>query len=240
MIQALLLSASKADNTGYLEHAIPMISEYLDLKNLESPLNVVFVPYAGVTISFDEYTQRVKTALTELPLAISGLHEHDDQANALKNADVVLVGGGNTFALLNRMYQNNLIEVLHEAVESGVKYIGWSAGSNLAGLSIKTTNDMPIVAPPSFDALGLLPVQINPHYTDFVPPGHHGETRQMRIEEFMVLEPNMPVIGIQEGTALLVSGGNVDLIGPKCGYLFKGGKKQELAKNTRLNEWIGQ
>lgn len=240
MIQALLLSASKADNTGYLEHAIPMISEYLDLKNLESPLNVVFVPYAGVTISFDEYTQRVKTALTELPLSISGLHEHDDQANALKNADVVLVGGGNTFALLNRMYQNNLIEVLHEAVESGVKYIGWSAGSNLAGLSIKTTNDMPIVAPPSFDALGLLPVQINPHYTDFVPPGHHGETRQMRIEEFMVLEPNMPVIGIQEGTALLVSGGNVDLIGPKCGYLFKGGKKQELAKNTRLNEWIGQ
>lgn len=240
MIHALLLSASKADNTGYLEHAIPLISDFLALNNTTTPLSVIFVPYAGVTITFDEYTQRVKDALSALPLSISGIHEHDDQAGAIKNADVVLVGGGNTFALLDRMYQHDLISVIKEAVASGVKYIGWSAGSNLAGLSIKTTNDMPIVAPPSFDALGLLPIQINPHYTDFVPPGHHGETRQMRLEEFMVLEPNMPVIGIQEGTALHIANNNIDLVGPKSGYLFKGGKKHELAANTRLNEWINR
>lgn len=237
MINALLLSASKADNTGYLEHAIPLISDFLNSDNLPTDdvsLKVLFVPYAGVSISFDDYTHQVEQALAELPVEIIGIHEFDSPQIAIEQSDVILVGGGNTFSLLSRLYDNDVVEGLKNAVLNGKKYIGWSAGSNIAGLSIKTTNDMPIVMPSTFDALGFVACQLNPHYTDFVPPGHHGETREMRLQEFMVVEPKTPIIGIQEGSALLLQDEKVTLIGNKVGYFFLGGQKEILDVNSNV------
>lgn len=243
MTTALLLSASRADETGYLEHALPLIEDFLNIQdskqNEATEIQVLFVPYAGVTISFDDYTHQVEKALSELPLNIKGIHEFSEPKDALTFADVILVGGGNTFALLERLYKDNVISLIREAVVSGTKYIGWSAGSNLAGLTIKTTNDMPITMPPSFNAIGLVPFQINPHYTDFNPPGHHGETRQMRLEEFMTLEPNTTVVGIQEGTALVLQNNSLTLVGNKPGYVFKGGQKQEVNVGENLSDLLG-
>lgn len=246
MTSALLLSASRADNTGYLEHTLPLISSFLNIDQSAATAevnneeqNVLFIPYAGVSISFDDYTHQVEQALASLPLNIKGIHEFDSNDAAFDYADVILVGGGNTFVLLDRLYQNGVYELIQKAVASGTKYIGWSAGSNIAGLSIKTTNDMPIVEPQSFKALSLLPIQLNPHYTDFKPPGHHGETRQMRIEEFMVMQPQTPVIGIQEGTALEYQDNVLKLVGNKPAYIFKNGEKQTVETAQQLNSLLG-
>lgn len=231
-MNVLLLSASKADNTGYLVHAEPLINDFLaELQPTPptKPLNVVFIPYAGVTISFDEYLETVAGALAPLSyLNISGIHQYEDKAAALQQADVIMVGGGNTFALLDRLYQDELMEVIQQQVKQGTRYIGWSAGSNIAGATIKTTNDMPIVMPKTFDALGFLPVQLNPHYTDYQAPGHHGETREMRLQEFMVLEPETPVLAIQEGSAIEIKAQNIRLVGSKPGFVFKAGKKSPM------------
>lgn len=235
-MNALLLSASKVGDTGYLEHALPLIQQFLPQD--QSLTDVVFIPFAGVTITYDDYTDRVKAALKPLELKVKGIHEFDDQKDALLKAKVILIGGGNTFELLNQLYLRDLLKPIQQAVGQGTYYIGWSAGSNVAGQSIRTTNDMPIVQPESFKALNLVPFQLNPHYTDYQAPGHNGETRQMRIEEFMVLNPTTTVVGIQEGSALQLNDKNLLLVGSLPAYLFKGGDKITIETSSNLSHLL--
>ena len=229
MKKLLLLSSSRLDNTVYLDHAKAMIQTHLS-----EVRSVVFIPYAGVTVNYDEYTVMVQTALSDLAVTVKGIHQFDCPKAAINEAEAVLVGGGNTFRLLERLYHFDLIALLKAKVEQGMPYIGWSAGSNIAGLSIKTTNDMPIIEPPSFGGLQLVNCQLNPHYTDYNPPGHNGETREQRIAEFMVLSPETPIIGIVEGSALNVLGQSIELLGDKNGYYFIGGKKKVIDSGDQI------
>ena len=229
----LLLSSSRVGDTAYLSHALPMISEHLG--NIKE---VLFVPFAGVTMSYDEYTQKVQDALHPHSIIVKGVHEFEDKASAVNGAKAILVGGGNTFHLLNELYKFELIELIRLRVSNGMPYIGWSAGSNIAGLSIRTTNDMPIIEPPSFNALALIDAQLNPHYTDHTPPGHNGETREQRLAEFMVIDKTTPIIGIVEGTALKVENDDITLIGGDSGFVFKAGEKTKVADNTKLNNYL--
>lgn len=233
VMQLLLLSSSKVGDSGYLETAKASL-----LTHFENSQNILFVPYAGVTMSWDDYTKKVQEALPEL--SITGLHQCADVHTALSKADGIMVGGGNTFNLLKTLYDNKLIAPIRELVTNGMPYAGWSAGSNLAGNSIRTTNDMPIVEPPSFNALNLLPFQINPHYTDYHPPGHNGETRDDRLAEFMQANPDMPVLGIPEGTGIVRQGTKLALTGIKPAYLFKNGIKQLVELDNDISYLIEQ
>ena len=229
----LLLSSSRVAATSYLEHAKAMIDSHLaDVREL------IFVPYAGVTVDYDKYTAMVQTALASLNIKVTGLHTFANPVQAIEQAQAIAVGGGNTFHLLHQLYENNLITAIQSKVASGMPYIGWSAGSNVAGSTIRTTNDMPIVQPASFNALNLLAVQLNPHYTDFNPPGHNGETREQRLAEFMVLNPKTHVMAIVEGTALQLTNDKLRLIGGEQGYLFLNGNKEIIADQTDLTYLI--
>ena len=229
----LLLSSSRVGDTNYLAHALPMISEHL--AGIDE---LLFIPFAGVSISYDHYTEMVSTALAELNINVKGIHKFENAKQAVENATAIAVGGGNTFHLLHQLYQHDLIYTIKERVELGMPYIGWSAGSNVAGASIRTTNDMPIIEPPSFNALGLVDFQINPHYTDYTPPGHNGETREQRLQEFMVINPTTTIVGIVEGTALKRQGNNLNLIGGQAGFLFKAGDKKQIADGTDLSDLL--
>ncbi|MDR6600413.1 dipeptidase E [Achromobacter deleyi] len=216
----LLLLSNSSSDAGYLAHAMPDIRELI--ASLPAGAPAVFVPFAGVTRDWDDYTALVVSALADTGLAIQGLHRAADPVAALDSAAVIIVGGGNTFNLLGQLRRQGLLDVVARRVRAGAAYLGWSAGSNLTCPSICTTNDMPITDPGGFDALGLLPFQINPHYTNAHPPGHRGETRAQRLAEFCTLNPTMPVLGLPEGAALRVRGGKVALIGPHDAPLFLG------------------
>ena len=218
----LLLSNSSSPGRPYLAHARDWIAEAVG-----EARRVAFVPYAAVTFSYDDYVARVGQALDGLGLEIAGVHTAADPAQAVRQAEAVFVGGGNTFHLLRACYGHSLVEAIRGRVAGGVPYVGWSAGSNLAGPTIRTTNDMPIVEPPSLDALGLVPVQINPHYTDAHPDGHQGETRAQRLAEFVAANPGSPVVGLPEGTAVWVSGGDVRLLGDGAARVFDAAAPEE-------------
>ncbi|TDF36282.1 dipeptidase PepE [Alteromonadaceae bacterium M269] len=223
----LMLSSSQYLDTGYLTHAQSMIEEHLT-----SVDELLFIPYAGVTVSWDDYLTKVQQALPDI--SIKGIHDFNDPIGAVRQAQAVAVGGGNTFNLLHTLYQNKLIEVIRERVSCGMPYIGWSAGSNICGNSIRTTNDMPIIQPESFDALQLVPFQLNPHYSDYQPPGHNGETRAERLAEFITLNPTMPVVGIREGAALKYEGEKLTLIGEAGGLILT----QSDTKNIEIGQDI--
>ncbi len=226
----LLLSSSRAGNSDYLAPALGLIAAQLTDRR-----EVLFVPYAGVTVSYDDYQRKVQEALQPLGIKVHSIHQFADAKQALQQAQAVMVGGGNTFALLQRLYQHDLVKELRQLVLQGLPYTGWSAGSNIAGLSIRTTNDMPIVEPPSFEALQLLPFQLNPHYANFAPPGFHGETRDMRLAEFMQLNPQTPVVGLPEGTALRLLGGTLRYLGDTDAALFQQGAKTAIAPDSDLS-----
>jgi dipeptidase E len=226
-----MLSSSRVGSEDYLQHAIPMLDQHLpDIKEL------LFIPFAGVTVSWDDYTAKVQDALPDYK--IKGIHQFSNAYDALENAQAIIVGGGNTFNLLNELYQQDLLGMVKSQVTKGIPYVGWSAGSNICGNSIRTTNDMPIIQPPSFDALNFVPFQLNPHYTDYQAPGHNGETRAQRIEEFCVLNPKMPVVGIREGTALLLQQGKLVLKGELGGVLFDGGEQRLIKPHQDLSEYL--
>ncbi|MBO9329222.1 dipeptidase PepE [Achromobacter xylosoxidans] len=216
----LLLLSNSSSDAGYLVHALPAIRELIAALPPGAP--AVFVPFAGVTRNWDDYTALVVSALADTGLNIQGLHRAEDPVAALEGAAVIIVGGGNTFNLLGQLRRQGLLGVVARRVRQGAAYLGWSAGSNLSCPTICTTNDMPITDPQGFDALGLLPFQINPHYTNAHPPGHRGETRAQRLAEFCTLNPAMPVLGLPEGSGLRVSGGEMTLIGPHEAPLFLG------------------
>lgn len=215
MSTLLLLSNSTSPGRPYLAHARDWIAEAVG-----EARRVAFVPYAAVTFTDDDYVARVREALDGLGLDIVGVHTSADPAGVVAGADAVFVGGGNTFHLLRACYRHGLLDAVRQRVAGGAPYVGWSAGSNLACPSVRTTNDMPIVEPPSLDALGLVPVQINPHYTDAHPPGHQGETRAQRLAEFVAANPEAPVVGLPEGTAVRVTDGRATLLGDGAARVF--------------------
>ena len=185
---------------------------------------VLFVPFAAVVNSEDDYLARVRKNFGPLGYEAESLHQAADARAAVESADAIAVGGGNTFHLLRGLYRSSVVELIRERVLSGVPYVGWSAGSNVACPTIRTTNDMPIVEPPTFDALNLVPFQINPHYTDFHIEGHMGETRDERLTEFAHANPGVRVIGIREGTMLRVEGDEIRLVGDKPARFFINGE----------------
>ena len=214
----LLLSNSVNYGQGYLEHARGLIKEFLGA----SIKRVLFVPYAGVTRSFDAYAAAVRAPFEEMGYLLDSVHEAGDAIEAVRSAEAIAVGGGNTFHLLRGLYEANLLEGIRARALGGMPYMGWSAGSNVACPTIKTTNDMPIVEPPSFEALNLIPFQINPHYTDASLTGHQGETREQRIAEFTTLNPNVYVVGLREGSMLRIEESNIQLLGDKEARVFVG------------------
>ena len=232
----LLLSASRYRDSPYLAHALPMLESALEpLLGLKDP-KVLFIPYAGVTFSYQQYTQKVQKSIQATGIRLQGIHEVNKPDQALFDADAVLVGGGNTFRLLERLYTLQLIEPLKLRIAEGLIYVGWSAGSNVAGPTICTTNDMPIIEPPTLTALGLVPFQINPHYTESHPFDHHGETRLQRLNEYLALNPEQKVLAMPEGTALRVDGQAAQLLGePNCYWIRVGGIKTEVKSYQPFN-----
>jgi dipeptidase E len=216
----LLLSNSTNYQKGYLEHAEGFIKDYLG----DTVTKVLFVPFAGVTITWDDYTAKVAGRFKAMGYDLESIHRAADPVAAVRAAEAIAVGGGNTFYMLHKMYETGIMEVIREQVVEGIPYMGWSAGSNAACPTLKTTNDMPIAEPESFDALGLVTFQINPHYTDAQLPKHQGETRADRIAEFVEANPEMYVVGLREGSALRVEGDSMELLGEKEMVLFKKGE----------------
>ncbi len=216
----LLLSNSRNYQMGFLEHAKGTIKEYLG----DGVKRVLFIPYAGVTVSWDDFAAIVAEHFGEIGYEIDPIHKAADPAAAVQSAEAIAVGGGNTFHLLKTMYETGIMDAIRDRVNAGAPYMGWSAGSNVAGLTIRTTNDMPIVEPPSFDALGLVPFQINPHFTDAVLPNHQGETRTDRLMEFIEANPGARAVGIREGSILRVEGDALELVGDKDALVFEKGK----------------
>lgn len=219
-MRLLLISNSTSAGQPYLQWPIEHIRAFLG----GCAESVAFVPYAAVTFSYDEYEARVQAAFEPLGIAVRSVHRESDPARAIREAEAVVVGGGNTFALMKKMQEQGLVDAVRVAAgELGTPYIGWSAGSNVACPSIRTTNDMPIVEPSSFGAAGLIPFQINPHYLDAHPDGHAGETREQRIEEFLVANPEMYVVGLREGCLLRVEGERRELVGSRPMRIFRHG-----------------
>jgi dipeptidase E len=225
-----MLSSSRCGDEPYLHSAKGMIMPFL-----QGVKRVLFVPFAGVTMTWDEYTDKVQQALPEL--MISGIHRCKDPIQAVATADAILVGGGNTFNLLFQLQHQDVLATIQRAVGQGTPYVGWSAGSNICGLSIKTTNDMPIIEPHSFSALGFVPLQLNPHYSDYQPPGHNGETRAQRIAEFCALNPTTPVVGIREGSALLYERDELKLLGNQDAVVFEASQMKPITQGEDLS-WL--
>ena len=208
MKNALLISASSYQDTGYLRHCKNWVKEFLGECGKEE---ILFIPYAGVRRTNDEYEQKVIDRLKNSN--IKSIHHYEDKISAIKNASSIAVGGGNTFMLLYTLYKLNLVEPIKEAVANGAKYFGWSAGANIAGKTMMTTNDMPIIMPKSFDSLNIFPYQINPHFISGKLAGHNGESREERLEEFLIANPKDTIYALPEGTALLIEGSEAEVIG---------------------------
>lgn len=231
-MKLLLLSNSTNPGESYLGYPKQSVKSFLG----DKPLNIVFVPYAAVTFSYDEYVAKVNGSLNEVGLSVKGIHTFDNPQEALQNADAVMVGGGNTWKLTRTLQENGLIDIIRTKVLGGTPYIGWSAGSNVACPTLRTTNDMPIVEPLSFETLNLIPFQINPHYLDDNPLNHGGETREMRIAEFIIQNPDIYVVGLRESTILHLEDGKLSLIGERTARIFKHGKETvELSAKEDFN-----
>ena len=223
-MRLLLISSSVVHGYGFLDHAEPEIRAMLGDAG-----NVAFVPFAQHDLG--AYTARVRERLGAMGFDVTQVHGPAD----IQRAEAIFIGGGNTFRLLARMYEANIVDTIRERVRAGVPYLGSSAGTNVATPTIRTTNDMPIVYPPTFDALGLVPFQINPHYLDPEPTStHKGETREDRIREFHE-ENATPVVGLREGSALRVQGEVVTLAGERPARIFRRGEAPfEIAPGSRV------
>ena len=219
----LLLSNSTIKGHPYLDWPKPLIQRFLP-----EGTEALFIPYAAVTFSYDDYEKMVREALAEIGIKVRSIHAYDDPVKAVNEAQAILVGGGNTFKLLTELNKNGIVDPIRTRIEQGTPYIGWSAGSNVACQSIKTTNDMPIMEPPSFDGLGLIDLQINPHYTEQTIQGHGGESRLQRLLEYSAVNET-PVLCLPEGCALKIEGEAWTLISSEpCKLIKKGGAVETL------------
>ena len=206
----LLISNSTNAGEAYLEYPKQQIESFLKKHNVSK---VLFIPFAAVTFSYDDYEAKVQQRFDEFNVKVDSIHKYKDAIKAVEDAETIVVGGGNTFHLLRSIQELGLIEPIRKKITNGTPYIGWSAGSNLACPTICTTNDMPIVEPLSFEAFDFIPFQINPHYLDAHPEGHAGETREQRIQEYIAANPKRYVAGLREGCMFLVENGTIELIG---------------------------
>jgi dipeptidase E len=222
MKNLLLLSNSRMPGREYLEHAVEAIAETLD-----EAKNIVLIPYASVTIAWDSTTKNVRKGLEKLGREITAIHHFKDPVVALKEADAIMVNGGNTFNLLHHLRRKELIVPLRNEILKGKPYIGWSAGSGICAPTIRTTNDMPIIDPSGMDALGVIDFQLNAHYTNAVPDGWMGETRDQRLAEFCALNPTVRVFGLPEGDWLRVRGDAITLHGAFEGRWFRAEREPE-------------
>ena len=216
----LLISNSTNAGEAYLKYPIHEIA-----KSLEGIDEVVFVPYAAVTFSYDEYEAKVQDRLNEIGVKVRSIHHAINKRNFIRHAKAIMIGGGNTFALLKKMQEEDLLDMIFHRVKAGVPYIGWAAGSNVTCPTICTTNDMPIVQPESFRAIGLVSFQINPHYLDANPEGHAGETREQRIKEYLEANRSRYVVGLREGCMLRINDEGIQLIGSRPMRIFKKGQE---------------
>ncbi len=228
----IIASTSTVYGGEYLDY---LLDEMVELfKDAEE---VIFIPYArpgGIT--HDEYTEKAAEAFHKIGKKLIGLHTFKNPVEALQNAKGVFTGGGNTFVLVNALYRLELMQPLREAIFNGLPYLGTSAGSNICGVSMQTTNDMPIVYPPSFKTLGAIPFNLNPHYLDPDPNSKHmGETRETRIAEFHT-QNTVPVVGLREGSWLCVNGDEIILKGKLKARVFEQGKEPyEIESGAFLN-----
>lgn len=231
MKNIILASTSTLHGQEYLEYLLPEIASLFEGKQ-----QVVFIPFArpgGIT--HNNYTKRVQKVLETIKIKIKGLHEFQDPVQALQKAEGIFTGGGNTFLLVEKLYRNKIISTLEKTINKGIPYLGTSAGTNIAGLTMQTTNDMPIIYPPSFKTLGIVPFNINPHYLDpDINSTHKGETRETRIKEFHTINTH-PVVGLREGSWLEIKGDKISLKGTLTARIFKADKlPYEIEPNSSL------
>ncbi len=217
-MKLLLISNSTNAGEEYLRYPLPEIGRFL-----AGVGEVAFVPYAAVTFSYAEYERRVAARFAEIGIRVKSVHRAADPARAIRRAEAICVGGGNTFALAKKMQEQGLMQAIRRRLGAGTPYVGWSAGSNVCCPTISTTNDMPIVRPASFKAIGAVKFQINPHYLDANPAGHAGETREQRIREYIRANPRRWVAGLREGCMLRCEAGRLELIGPRPMRIFRNG-----------------
>ena len=232
MKNILLASTSTVYGSSFLEYLFPELqAHFKDCKTL------LFIPYArsgGMT--HDEYTTKVALAFAKINITVKGIHEFENPVAAVQNAEGIFTGGGNTFVLVSQLYKNQVMEVLAKKLKSGTPYLGTSAGSNIAGLTIQTTNDMPIVYPPSFQTLGMIPFNLNPHFIDSEGlDTHMGETREDRIKEFHTFN-SIPVLGLREGSWLEIKGDIITLKGNlKARFFRQNQTPEELESGSDLS-----
>lgn len=233
MKNLLLASTSTLHGQDYLEYLLPKLKSHF-----EACSEILFIPYARPGgLSHSDYTNVAREAFAKVELNLKGLHEFPDAATAVSEAQGIFTGGGNTFLLVRELYRNEIIVALQQLLKKGIPYLGTSAGTNIAGLDMKTTNDMPIVYPPSFKTLGLIPFNINPHFLDPDPRStHKGETREIRIREFHKFN-SQPVVGLREGSWLEVKGKEILLKGTQGARIFEAGKQPyEISSGTFLTD----
>ncbi|MGB0891358.1 MAG: dipeptidase PepE [Flavobacteriaceae bacterium] len=217
MKKLIVASTSTVHGSGYLEYILPSLKEFFkEVKEL------LFIPYARPGgISYDEYTSIAKKAFATINIDVKGIHEFEKPKEAIQKAEGIFTGGGNTFELVNQLYKNDIVSDLKEVVEKGTPYLGTSAGSNICGVTMMNTNDMPIVYPPSFKTLEFIPFNINAHYLDPIEGSTHmGETRETRIKEYHVYNTTS-VVGLREGSWLTVNGNSIILQGELPARVFK-------------------
>ncbi|MDO5607043.1 MAG: dipeptidase PepE [Capnocytophaga sp.] len=217
----LIASTSTVYGGQYLDYLTDEMTDFFS--GIDT---VLFIPYARPSgISHDEYTETAQRGFSKIDKKIMGIHTFDNPKEAIGNAQAIFTGGGNTFLLIKQLYEFDLIDVLRKTVLNGTPYMGTSAGSNIAGQTIQTTNDMPIVYPPSFEALKLLPFNLNPHYLDPIPELRHmGETRETRIKEFHS-QNDIPVVGLREGSWLRLQNEQIILKGNLTARIFEAEKE---------------
>jgi dipeptidase E len=232
MKKIIIASTSTLHGGDYLEYLLPELRIHF-----EHCTTILFIPFARPGgISHDEYTAKVSLAFAKINKKVIGIHEFGDFSKAIINAEGIFTGGGNTFLLVAQLYENKIMNVLTDAVKNGIPYLGTSAGSNICGLTMQTTNDMPIIYPPSFETLGLIPFNLNPHYLDSDTQSKHmGETRETRINEFHSFN-STPVLGLREGSWLDVKGDTISLKGNLTARLFRQNQTpQEIESETDLS-----
>lgn len=217
MKNLIIASTSIIYGSGYLEYLQAVIA-----KLFGDTEEILFIPYARPGgISHDEYTNMAAKAFSKMGKQVVGIHTFDNPEKAVQKAKGVFTGGGNTFVLVSQLYRNQVMQPLREVIFNGIPYLGTSAGSNICGVTMQTTNDMPIVYPPSFKTLGVVPFNINPHYLDILPDNKHmGETRETRIKEFHT-QNTLPVVGLREGSWLEVKGDEIVLMGSHSARIFE-------------------
>lgn len=219
MRRLLLLSNSRNRGGGWMDHAEPLIRECFG----KGPATLLFVPFAAITISFDAYTAMAARRFARMGYRVTGAHRAKPEL--IERFDAIVVGGGNTWQLLAEVRNRKWLAPIRARARAGVPYLGWSAGANLACPTIRTTNDMPVIDPGGFGALGLVPFQLNPHYTDKTIKGHGGESRDDRIAEFTKVNPSVAVLGIREGSLVKVEGERGTLLLGPGARLFRQGRK---------------